>query len=133
MPLHNHLGALGDVEPALQLEPPALDLLQLAHEVERIHYDAVAYHAVLAIVEDSARHEVQNVLLVSDDDGVPRVGAALEANNGVRLLRQKIYYLALAFIAPLGADQYSVHLRLSSFRFLCLRVMKPGESRLYQI
>ena len=109
MPLHDHVRALGDVEAPLELEAPALDLLELLHEVERIHHDAVAYDAVLAFVQDSGRHEVQNVLLVADHHGVARVRAALEPHDYIRLLGEEVDDLALAFIAPLGANEYSIH------------------------
>ena len=97
------------MEAPLELEAPALDLLKLAHQVKRVHYDAVADHAAAAVVQNAGRHEVQHVLLVADDDGVPRVRPALEPHDDVRFLGKEVYYLALALIAPLGANQYSVH------------------------
>ena len=38
------------------------------------------------------------------DDGVPGVVAALVADDEIRLLRQEVRDLALAFVAPLGTD-----------------------------
>ena len=93
----------------MQVEAPALDLLQLLHEVERVHHDAVADDAVLAVVEDAAGDEVEDVLLAAHDDGVTGIGSALEARYDISLLGKEVYDLALAFIAPLGADQYGIH------------------------
>ena len=101
--------ALGDVEAPLELEAPAFDLLKLLHEVKRVHDDAVADYAVLAVVQNARGHEVENVFLVPDNDGMARVRAALEADYDVRLFRQEVDNLALAFIAPLGANEYSIH------------------------
>ena len=109
VPLHDHVRALGDMEAALELKTPAFDLFKLFHEVKRVHYDAVADHAVLAVMQDTRGNEVENVFLVSDDYGVARVRAALEADYDIRLFRQEVDNLALAFIAPLGANEYSIH------------------------
>ena len=46
---------------------------------------------------------MQDVLRRANDDGVARVGAALGADDNVRLLSQEVDDLALALIAPLGA------------------------------
>ena len=100
VPLHDHVRALGDVEAPLELEAPAFDLLKLLHEVKRVHDDAVADYAVLAVVQNARGHEVENVFLVSDDDGMARVRAALEADNDVRLFRQEVDNLALAPTLP---------------------------------
>ena len=109
VPLHDHVRALGDMEASLELEAPAFDLLKFLHEIERIHHNAVADHAMLAVVQDTRGNEVENVFLVSDDDGMARVRAALEADNDIRFLGQEVNNLALAFIAPLGANEYSIH------------------------
>ncbi len=86
MPLHHHVRALGDVEASFQREAPAFNLLQLFHEVERIHYDAIADDAALAVVQNSAWHEMQHVFAVADDDGMAGVGAALEAHHDIGFL-----------------------------------------------
>ena len=97
------------MEAPLELEAPAFDLLKFLYEIERVHYDAVADYAVLAVVQNARGHEVENVFLVSDDDGMARVRAALEADYDIRFLGQEVNNLALAFIAPLGANEYSIH------------------------
>ena len=64
---------------------------------------------MLAVVKHPGRNKMEYVLLVPYDHGVPRVRAALKADDYVRLLGKEIDDLALAFIAPLGANEYCVH------------------------
>lgn len=109
MPLHHHLGALGDMEASAEVEAPALHFLEFAHQVERIHHDAVADNAVLAVVKNSRRNEVENVFLLPDDDRMAGVGTSLETDHNIRFLGEEVNDLALAFIAPLGANEYSIH------------------------
>ena len=45
-------------------------------------------------------------LLAVADDGVTGVVAALKAHDGVGLLGEQVRELALALIAPLGADYH---------------------------
>ena len=70
---------------------------------ERIDNDAVSDHTFLARAKNARRHQVQDVLLCADENRVPGIVAALSADHDVRILRQYIDNLALAFIAPLGA------------------------------
>ena len=109
VPLHHHVCALRNMEAPFQLEAPAFNLLQFAHQIERIHHDAVADHAALAVMQDTARHEMQDILVVPDDHRVASVRAALKAHDHIRFLREEINDLALAFVAPLGAHKYGIH------------------------
>ena len=43
-----------------------------------------------------------------DDQGVAGIVAALKAHDDIGALRQPVDDLALAFVAPLGADDYHV-------------------------
>lgn len=47
---------------------------------------------------------MQNEALVADDDGVAGIRAALITRDAIRALAEAINNFALAFIAPLGAD-----------------------------
>ncbi len=49
---------------------------------------------------------MQDGLLAVDDQRVARVVAALEAHHQVGAARQPVDDLALALVAPLGADQH---------------------------
>jgi len=46
--------------------------------------------------------------LVADDERVPGVVAALKAHHDIGALTQPIDDLALAFVAPLGADDHDI-------------------------
>jgi hypothetical protein len=56
-------------------------------------------------VHDAARNEVQLERAAAVDDGVARVVAALEADDVVEVVGDQVGDLALALVAPLGADK----------------------------
>ena len=72
----------------------------------RVDHDAVADHAALAGVEDPGRDQVELPRLAVADDRVAGVVAALEAHDGVGVLGEQVDDLALALVAPLGADDH---------------------------
>ena len=82
-----------------------LEPLDLLDQADRIDDHAVADDALLAGPEDAGGHEVQDELLAADEDGVAGVVAAGGADHEVGALRQHVDDLALAFVAPLGADE----------------------------
>src|ERR1019366_10587993 len=77
----------------------------LLEEGLRIDDDAVADDAGGLRVEDAARDEVKAVLLAAGDHGVAGVVATLRADDHVDGVGEQVDDLALAFIAPLTADQ----------------------------
>jgi hypothetical protein len=79
------------------------DLGFLEQRLERQH-DAVADEAACAVPQDARGNQRQYVLLTADHQRVSGVVAALEARDGSRALHQQVDDLALAFIAPLRAD-----------------------------
>ena len=70
----------------------------------RIEDDAVADDRQLALAHDAGRQQRQLVAHAVDDERVAGIVAALEAHDDVGALRQPVDDLALAFVAPLGAD-----------------------------
>ena len=70
---------------------------------ERQHH-AVADEALHVLVQDSRRDQRQDGLLAADDQRVAGVVAALETRHRGRALGQQVDDLALALVAPLGAD-----------------------------
>ena len=54
--------------------------------------------------QDAGGQQVQRVLLVADDDGVAGVVAAVELDDVVDAAAEQVGRLALALVAPLGAD-----------------------------
>ena len=94
---------------AAQLEPGAVDALRgracrSRQQHRRVDDDAVADHGSDVVVQDSAGHQLESEGLTVDDDGVTRVVAALIADDQMHLLGDEIGELALALVAPLGAD-----------------------------
>jgi adenylosuccinate synthase len=71
-----------------------------------IEDDAVADHARLVRVEDAGGDQVELELLAVADDRVTGVVAALEAHDRVGPLGEQVGDLALALIAPLGANDH---------------------------
>src|SRR5262249_11356165 len=61
--------------------------------------------------EDADWEEVGGVFFVADADGVAGVGAAAVADDDIGLLGQKIDDFALAFIAPLKAEDAGISLK----------------------
>ena len=90
---------VGRDRDALPLEP--LDLLQ---QRTRIEHHAVADHRQLARPHHARRQQRQLVGVAVDDQRMAGIVAALEADHDVGLLGQPVDDLALAFVAPLGAD-----------------------------
>src|SRR5690606_39083512 len=56
--------------------------------------------------QDAGRQQVQRILLVTDDDRVPRVVATVELHHVVDAGAQEVRRLSLALIAPLGTDEH---------------------------
>ena len=93
-------------------------------EVMRVEHDAVADDRQLAGPHDARGQQRQLVDLVADDERVAGVVAALEAHHDVGLGRQPVDDLALALVAPLGADHHHVGHPISVL--LCSGVPSPG-------
>ena len=100
---HHDVGALGEPE-VVQADAGARQLGHLFEQRVRVDHRARADDAAGGRVEDAGRHQVQPERAVLVDHGVPGVVAALEADHHVGALRQVVDDPALAFIAPLGAD-----------------------------
>ena len=81
--------------------------LDLGLQRPRIEHHAVADHRRRA-ADDARWQQRQLVGLVADDERMAGVVAALEAHDHVGAARQPVDDLALAFVAPLGADDGDV-------------------------
>ena len=73
--------------------------------------------ARLPLVEDPRRDVVELERLAAAEDRVARVGPALEPADHVRVLREQVDDLALALVAPLGADDDAGRHQLAFARF----------------
>ena len=98
-------GQVGDTRSRSNTGTPwSMSICALAEQrLERDHH-AVADEALHALAHDARGNQRQHRLLAADDQRVPGVVPALEARHGARALGQQVDDLALAFIAPLGAD-----------------------------
>ena len=106
---HDQVRVGRDLE-ARGVDAPAPEAVELADQDPRVDHDAVPDRARLARIEDPRRDQVELELVALADDRVAGVVAALEANDDVGLLGNQVDDLALALIAPLGADyDYSWH------------------------
>ena len=105
---------VADEQAAADVDAEPGQLVHLREQRRRIDDHAVADDAGDAVVQDAGRDEVQDELLAAHVDRVAGVVAALVARHDVEARRQQIDDLALAFIAPLGAQHCDVHERQSS-------------------
>ncbi len=118
---HQHVGVTS--------MPCAASFSTSAFKRPRVEHDAVADHRRRA-AHDPAGQQRQLVHLVADDQRMPGVMAALEAHHHVGAARQPVDDLALAFVAPLGADDGDVSHVCSLSR--AARVALGGERQRVQ-
>ena len=95
---------LADQQARPDVEAHLLEPFDLAQQVQRIDDHAVADEAGDAVAHDPRRNQLERRLDAADDQRVPGVVAALEADHRLRVVGQPVDDLALAFVAPLGAD-----------------------------
>jgi hypothetical protein len=102
-------GVLGDLQIIrIDLDAALSQSIDLAHQMPRVDHDAIADDAELAGAHHTGGQQRELEGLIADDEGVARVVAALEAHDDVSALRQPVDNLALALVAPLGANHYDV-------------------------
>ena len=111
-------GVLGDLQAVRRdVDALRLELGDLGDEGMRIEHDAVADDRQLAVAHDAGRQQRQLVDLAVDDQRVPGIVAALEADHHIRALGQPVDDLALALVAPLRADDHHIgHSRFPRLR-----------------
>ena len=112
----DHVRAVGDEQAPVELDAAALELVELGHEAARVDDHSLREHAGRLCAQDPARHEPDHELVVTDDEGVPRVRTTTEAHDHVGALGIDVDNLALAFVAPLRAHDHDGRHRSSSSR-----------------
>ena len=100
------LDLLGEILPDLRAFARPATLLDLAEQVGRVDHHAVADVALHAGTHDAAGDQVQRRLDAVDHQRVAGVVAALETHDRTDPLGEQVDDLALAFIAPLGPENY---------------------------
>ena len=102
-------GVLGDLEVAgIDGDAALRQGVDLGHQMPRIEHHAVTDDAELAGTHDARGQQRQLVGLLADHQRVAGIVAALEAHDDVGALRQPVDDLALALVAPLGADHHHI-------------------------
>src|SRR5919197_3042238 len=104
VPRHDHVRVARQAD-ALGRDPARFEVVQLLDEDWRVDDAPGADHALLA-PQDPRRHVAQLVGLAVGDDRVAGVRAAVVAADEIGALRQQVDDLALALVAPLGADDH---------------------------
>lgn len=102
--IENDMGAVGDEDAAVGVQAVLLERLEFLEEAGDVD-DAAASDDVDAVGIDKATGE--NVEVVRDavgDNGVAGVVTALGTAADLRLVGEDVGELALAFVAPLGAE-----------------------------
>ena len=90
------------------LDALGADLFEFGHEGVRIEDDAIADDRQLAFAHDAGRQQRQLVDHAVDHQRVAGIVPALEAHHDVGAFRQPVDDLALALVAPLGADDHHI-------------------------
>ena len=96
--------AVAHVEATLHVDAVAHELVDLREQRLRIEHHAVADRAAHPGMQDAARDLVEDERRIADVDRVAGVRAALVAHHPVGALGEHVHELALALVAPLGAD-----------------------------
>jgi hypothetical protein len=102
------VGAVADGDLAGDVDAGLFEHVEFVEQRLGVHHHAVADHAARVGMKHAAWNQLQDELLRADLDGVARVVAALIAGDDVKFLREQIDDLALAFVAPLGAQHDDV-------------------------
>ena len=103
-----------DAQARTHLDTGLLQPFDFFEQLGRRQHHAVADVALDARAHDAAGDQVQRGLDAIDDQRVAGVVAALEAHHALRAFGQPVDQLALALVAPLGADDHDV-----SYLWLC--------------
>ena len=102
------MGGFADDEVLVHFHAQLAQAGDFEHEADRINDHAVADDAELALAQDAGRHQVQDIPGAADENRVPGVVATGVSHHEVRPLGQYVNNLALALIAPLGANENRV-------------------------
>ncbi len=106
--------------------------LDLGQQRPGIDHHAIADDRELALAHDAGGQQAQLVGDVADDQRVAGIVAALEADHDIGALRQPVDDLALALVAPLGADDGDIGHGLSPAYFFDSATARPAFSRWLQ-
>ena len=103
---HDHVRGLADVEMLVGPHALGLQAVYFRDQVRRVDDHAVADYAGRAAVQHPRRDQLEDVLVPALHHRVAGIRSALVADDHVGILGQQVHDLALAFVAPLGADHH---------------------------
>ncbi len=95
---------LADLQPRAHVDAGGLERPDLLDQRLRREHDAVADVAGDLLAQDAGRDQVQHRLLAADHQRMAGVVTALEAHDTLGMIGEPVDDLALALVAPLGAD-----------------------------
>ena len=105
----NQVRFVADDQSVLDVDAVSHQLVNLCEQRLRIHDDAVADDARDARVQNPRGNQPEDELRAVDVHRVAGVVTALIASHQREMRRQQIDDLALAFVAPLGAEHCEIH------------------------
>ena len=105
---NHHMRAVADAQLIRYIDPGGDQLLDFFVQRQRIDHQPVADYRGLAGMQDAARNQPEHEFTIADEDGVARVMAALIADDVVETVGQQIDQFALAFVAPLRAQNNNI-------------------------
>ena len=101
---HDQMGAFAHLYSVdADVDALAAEIVHFLDQHRWVDHHAVADQAGLAL-QDTGGNQVADELFTIDHHRVPRIVAALEADDNIGPCRQKVDDLALALVAPLGSD-----------------------------
>ncbi len=110
-------------------DPARLQPVDLPEKHLEVDHHTIADHRGAGRGQDPAGQEMQGVFLTVDDDGMTGVVAAIELHHIVDVRAHEVGRLALALIAPLGADQHDRWHALRSPSVVQRELLRLSRSR----
>src|SRR5277367_3883045 len=95
---------IADPKLIRNIDPGRIQLLDFLEQRQRIDHQAIPNYSCLSRAQNPARYQTQHELAVPNQNRVARVMPALVTHNVVEAVGQQIDQLALAFVAPLRAE-----------------------------
>jgi len=97
---------IADKKSPLAADSLLLQMEDFLLEGAQIHNDTIADHTGIPRMEYASRNQMQNMLVAINDYGVAGIMTAGVTGDDVKVRREQVYDLSLAFITPLGSNNY---------------------------
>src|SRR5208337_4274126 len=100
----NHVRAIADEQIAVNLHAVGAEGVDFLDEGKRVEHHAVADYSAATLAKHTAWNELQDKLLTVNGNCVSGIVATRIARHHLKMFGENVNDLALAFIAPLRAD-----------------------------